>query len=641
MRTQLIEKLRKLDIKSWIYSESFPFLAISLIYIIVVSDLAIISHYSFYTNAWDLGIYAQALYSTLNYGKPLYYTVEAIGNPSRSLFGIHFSPFLFLLLPFYAIYQSPITLLVLRPIAISLGLIPLYWILRENGIINREFLIFFTVIYLIYPPMLVPVSNFDILAFLPALFLFALHYLRSENYVYTYVFILLALTVNEFVSLIVIAIGIYVLLMNWKENLEDLKLKRINKKIIFSITLLFTGFSWFILASTVITYFNPAALSTKWEWGDLGSSPWEIILNILTNPIKVLKALFNDGQKKFLYVTALLGPLAFTSLLEPLPLVMALPWLAASLLSINPLYYSIETQYPAFVSPFIFLSAIDGIKRLTNFNVNLIKRIFIMMIAVLFLSTLLIPSGLHLKFNESNDAIWLAINEIPSDAMISVMPDIYPHVCNRLEVYPYFVDGVDYVLVNVYSWWYDVVFPRPAHVATRWCDIKISDDYGIVLNMGGVILYKRGYDGPVKYFSGVNFNYGAYDVVDSSGEIILIKNETMAINFLVHRAKNPSPLFFRTPIKYLPPGNYKVAMRLKASSLICGVAARFEVRTKPGEIKIFVAEFSGDDLLAEKWRDLSFSFAIKKPMPIEIAVYVNNSTDIYFHNLNISQVSGA
>jgi uncharacterized membrane protein len=269
MRIELMEKLRKPNVKSWVRSESFLFLSIALTYIII-SGLAIISHYSFYTNAWDLGIYAQALYGTLNYRKPLYYTVEAIGNPSRSLFGIHFSPFLFLLLPIYAIYQSPITLLLLRPIAVSLGLIPLHRILRENGIANREFLIFFTIIYLIYPPMLVPVSNFDILAFLPALFLFALYYLRRKNYVQAYIFILLALTINEFVSLIVITAAIYVLLLDWRGTLEDLKLKRINRRIIFSIVLLFTGVLWFLLSSAVITYFNPAALNTKWEWGGSG-----------------------------------------------------------------------------------------------------------------------------------------------------------------------------------------------------------------------------------------------------------------------------------------------------------------------------------------------------------------------------------
>lgn len=633
MRMQLMGRLRKFNVKPWIYSDYSLFLIIALIYIFIISGLAIMSHYSFYTNAWDLGIYAQALYSTLNYWKPLYYTVEAIGNPSRSLFGIHFSPFLLLLVPVYAIYQSPITLLVLRPIAISLGLIPLCQILRENGVTKRGFLIFFTVIYLVYPPMLVPISNFDLLAFLPALFLFALHYLRRGNYARSYIFILLALMVNEFVSLIVATTAIYIPLISWREILEDLKIKKINRKMLFSIILLFTSFLWFFLASAVITYFNPLALRTKWEWGELGSGPREIVFTVLTNPIKVLNALFNDGQKKFLYIVALLGPLAFIPLLEPSALVMAVPWLAASLLSINPLYYSIETQYPAFVSPFIFLSAIDGIKKLMNLDANITKRVFIMMIITLFLSTLLIPSGIHLKFSVYNDAIWLALSEVPSDASVSIMPDIYPHACNRLEVYPYFVEGVEYVLVNIYSWWYDVTLPRPAHVATRWCDVQIGDNYGIVLNIKGVVLYKKGYNGPVKYFSGVNFNYGIYDVIDSSGEII-------STDILVHKAGDPSPLFFRTPTKYLPPGNYKVTARLKTSSFILGMALRFEVRTKPGEMKIFIAEFSGANLFLCKWRDLSFSFYIKKPMPIEIAVYVNNSIDVYFQNLNVLQVSG-
>lgn len=592
------------------------------------------SHYSFYTNAWDLGIYAQALYSTLNYWKPLYYTVEAIGNPSRSLFGIHFSPFLLLLVPVYAVYQSPITLLVLRPIAISIGLIPLYQILRDAGIASGRFLIFFTIIYLIYPPMIVPISNFDLLAFLPAIFLFALHYLRRGNYVRSYIFISLALMINEFVSLIVVMTAIYVLLINWRGILKDLKLKKINEKMLFSITLLFTGFSWFFLASAAITYFNPLALRTKWEWGELGSSPWEIVFTVLTNPIKVLNALFNDGPKKFLYIVALLGPLAFIPLLEPSALMMAMPWLAASLLSINSLYYSIETQYPAFVSPFIFLSVIDGMKRLMNINANITKRIFTMIIITLFLSTLLIPSGIHLKFSESNDAVWLALSEIPPDASVSIMPDIYPHVCNRLEVYPYFVEGVEYVLVNIYSWWYDVTLPRPAHVATRWCDVQISDNYGIVINIRGVVLYKRGYNGTVKCFSGVNFNYGIYDVVDSSGEII-------STNILVHKAGDPSPLFFRTPTRYLPPGKYNVTARLKASSFILGTAVIFEVRTRPGEVKIFTAKFDGANLSTGEWRDLSFSFSIKKPMPIEMAVYVSNSTDVYFQSLNVLQVSGS
>ena len=629
---------RLINFKFWITSDYFLLFIIALIYVIAVSSFAAITHYSFYTNAWDLGIYAQALYSTLNYGKILYYTVEAVGNPSRSLFGIHFSPFLFLLVPIYAIYQDPIILLVLRPIAISLGLIPLYLILRENKIADKRFVVPFAILYLVYPPMLAPISNFDLLSFLPAIFLLVLYYLEKKQYLRAYTFVLLALTINEFVSLIVIASAFYVLLSNWREVLGSLKRKMISKSMIFSLILLLTGVLWFTLASVVITYFNPAALRTKWEWGELGTSPGEIIFNILTNPIKAVNILFNDGQRKFLYIVALLSPLAFASLLDPLALVMALPWLAASLLSINPLYYSIETQYPAFVSPFIFFSAVKGMKRLMNFNANIMKRIIALMVIVLLISTLLIPSSVQFKRNGNSWIIRLALREIPPNASASVMPEIFPHLCNRLNVYPYFVDGVDYVLINVYSWWYDVTLPRPAHVAVKWCDAQIGDEYGILLNMKGIVLYKRGYKGPVKYFSGVKFTYTVWNVTDSSGRVVW--DEGVSGNVLVHEAGNLAPLFFRVPYKFLPPGTYNVTAIMKVSSIVSRVIVRFELRTKPGETKVLIKEFSGEDFIEDKWEILNFSFTIKKTMPIEIAVYASNFTDIYFHSLNVFQVSG-
>jgi len=630
----------RINLKFWIMSDYFLLFTIALIYVVAVSSLAIAGHYSFYTNAWDLGIYAQSLYSTLNYGKLLYYTVEAIGNPSRSLFGIHFSPFLFLLVPVYAIYQDPITLLVLRPAAISMGLIPLYLILRAKKIANRNFLILFSVIYLVYPPMLVPILNFDVLSFLPAIFLFALYYLDRGRYLRSYMFILLALTVNEFVSLIVVAVAVYVLLADWRGMLDSLRRRKISRNMVFSLILLFTGILWFTLASAIITYFNPVAFETKWEWGELGTGPKEIIFNVLTNPVKAWSILFNDGQRKFLYIVALLGPLAFTPLLDPLALIMALPWLAASLLSINPLYYSIETQYPAFVSPFIFLSAINGIKRLTNFNAKIIKRTVILMIIVLLISTLLIPSNIHFEVDERNRIIGLALREIPPDASVSIMPEIFPHVCNRLEVYPYFVDGVDYVLINVYSWWYDVTFPRPAHIAVKWCDANINEDYGIILNMKGIVLYKRGYKGPVKYFSGVDFTYTFCNVADSSGRVVQVQDEVISGSALIHEAGNLAPLFFRVPYKFLPPGTYNVTALMKVSSFVPGWIVKFELRTKPGEIKLLTKKFLGGDFRAGEWEILNFSFVIERPMPIEIATYVNNSTDIYFYSLRVMQVSG-
>ena len=629
------------NVRKIVSSDRFILFMLAVIYVSLASYFGVISHYTFSTNAWDLGIYAQALYTTLNYGKILYYTVEAIGNPSRSLFGIHFSPFLFLILPIYAIYQNPVTLLILRQVAISMGLIPLYLILRESGIKSKALTIFLATAYLVYPPMMIPVSNFDVSSFLPSLFLFALHYIRKQRYLRAYPFIILALMVNEFVPFIIAAMAFYCLILDWRKNYEKIKCGKITKNILFALSLLALSGAWFLLASKVITYFNPSALETKWEWGDLGSSPGEIIVNSLSNPVKAIMRVFNDGERKFLYLIALLGPLAFIPLLDPTALIMALPWLAASFLSINPLYYSILTQYPAFVSAFVFLSAVDGIKRLKNINMNILKRIVLAMSITLLISTLLIPSNIQIKYGGKRGAIYqLALSEIPPNASISVMPEIFPHVCNRLEVYPYFNESVEYVLIDVYSWWYDVYLPRPTHLAPRWCDAKIGEEYGIILNMDGVILYKKGYGGPVKNFSGVSFTYTVDNVSEYFGKAFLVQEGEVFGRILVHEAGSNAPLLFKTPRKILPPGIYNVTTFLKVSSAISEDLITFEVREVPGDIELLVKRFSGESLLDNAWKPLSFSFTLKKPALIEIAAYVDNSTDIYFQSLRIVQVSG-
>jgi uncharacterized membrane protein len=206
------------------------------VYIIVVSYVSFLGHETFKTNAWDLGIYSQSLWTTLKDGTFFYSTPALPGNPSGSFFGIHFSPFLFFLLPIYSLLPDPITLLVLRSIALSAGLIPLYWLVREE-LKNQIFVLVFAIVYLFYPPTLVPLNNFDLEAFLPALFLFSLYYLKHEKLFRAYFFIILALMVNEFVPLIVVAMAVYYFLLHRKEIFNGLWSRKITKNAIFSITL--------------------------------------------------------------------------------------------------------------------------------------------------------------------------------------------------------------------------------------------------------------------------------------------------------------------------------------------------------------------------------------------------------------------
>ncbi len=633
-------------ITTLIRSDYFILFLIAFFYVIVVSSLAISRHYAFRTNAWDLGIYSQSLYSTLNHGKILYYTSELAGNPSGSLFGIHFSPFLFLLVPIYAIYQNPVTLLVLRPIAISIGLIPLYWILRDQQINSRLVTFFLAIIYVIYPPINAPLSNFDVEAFLPALFLFAIYYLRKGKLLHSYVFVVLALMVNEFVPLIVIAMAVYFFLLHRGEIIGGFRSKKITKNAIFSILLLITGILWFMLASAVISHFNPNALSTKWEWGEFGSSPGEIVTNAVINPAKTITVLFNDGQSKFLYITSLFGPLAFLSFLDPLTLIMTLPWMGASLLSVNPLYYAIGTQYPAFVSPFLFVAAINGIKKLGNISSrDVLRKIGFLMAVSLVISILLLPTAGDFSVTETEEPTRLALAEIPSTASVSLMPEMHPHVVNRLEVYPYFKDGVDYVLFNVYSWWYTVSLPRPAHVAPRWCDADIGDEYGLIINANGVLLYKNGYTGSLKLFEGVNFTYTHSNAQFATGNLaqddVNFGDSVTKADVLVHKVTDPTPLFFSIPEKALPPGNYEITMVLKVSSSTHNEAITFAGLKGPEKSEIITMTIEGSDFTeADRWQVFTFNFSLERSAFIEFDAYVTNSTDVYFYSMNVLQVSG-
>ncbi|TRO54194.1 DUF2079 domain-containing protein [Candidatus Bathyarchaeota archaeon] len=640
-------KIDKDRIRAILRSDYFILFLIALIYVIIISSVAIVRHNAFRTNAWDLSIYAQSLYTTLNHGKLLYYTCELPGNPAGSLFGIHFSPFLFLLLPIYALFQNPITLLVLRPVAISLGLIPLYWILREQHP-NRKLLIFFiAIIYVIYPPITAPVSNFDVEVFLPALFLFAMYYLKKGKLLNAYAFVVLALMVNEFVPLIILSMALYFFLLHRTNIIGGLLSKKVSKNAIFVIILLATSIVWFMSSSAIISHFNPNALSTKWEWGEFGNSPGEIVINVVTNPGKTITALLNDGQSKFLYITSLFGPLMFLSFLNPLTLIMTLPWLGASLLSINPLYYAIGTQYPAFVSPFIFVAAINGIKKLGEIgNKNVIKKIGYLMAVTLAISILLFPAAGDFVGRSSDDVTRMALKEIPSTASVSVMPDVHPHLCNRLEVYPYFQQGVDYVLLDVYNWWYDVVLPRPAHVAPRWCDAEIGDEYGIVINAKGVLLYQNGYTGPVKIFEGVDFTYKHSDVQIATGKVVQddvnLEGSIIKTDVLVHNATtDPTPLFFTVPEKVMPPGTYNVTVLLKTSNRTRSEVITLTALKAPEQSTVATKTIRGNDFKrAETWQMFMLSFTLEQPTYIKIVAEVTHSTDVSFYSMNVLQTMG-
>jgi len=143
-----------------------------------------LKHLSFQTFAFDLGIFMQSLYTTL-YNHLLFAETPDIVDSLTSLqyipfFRIHFSPIMFLLLPFYASFPSEITLFLIQSIISASPIFLIYAIAREYYDYRNSIII--SLSYLINP-LLYYANFFDfhLESFIPFFFFLLTYYFLKDR----------------------------------------------------------------------------------------------------------------------------------------------------------------------------------------------------------------------------------------------------------------------------------------------------------------------------------------------------------------------------------------------------------------------------------------------------------------------------
>ncbi|MBX5327945.1 DUF2079 domain-containing protein [Candidatus Bathyarchaeota archaeon A05DMB-5] len=500
------------------------------------------------TTAWDLGIYEQSIWSTANAGKFFWYTVELPINSGGCFFGIHFSPVLFLVVPIYKIFQSTASLLVLQSFVIASGAVPLYLIgLKETG--NQKYAFFFSFLYLMYPPMWgVNVFDFHTQAFLPVFFFFAFYYLSNKKFLKYFLFIILALSVVEFVPFIVIFFGLYGFWVERKTIKQSIRTFNyqllLNKTVVASILTIILGISWYVIARTVIFLCNPTVFPNRnWiQFGDPLHNPVALLWNVISNPLRTIQMILPTLEEKVIYLFGLLAPVGLLSLLDIPSLLIASPWFLAALLSnYAPYYTAIGCQYVAFAAPFVFISAVRGGKRLfvlkdkfSSFHLSFggagKKMLIVFYVVILLVSYVVLFYQPHVDLLASKTVKrsfnhFTALNRIlelvPPDASIMTQNDIHPHLSQRVYAYAmweptlwiyasyasasnisvvdFFLQkaSVDYVLIDAMSEWY---LENIEEYSLRLIE---NGSYGIYASADYVWLLKREYaDDSVRLFDG-------------------------------------------------------------------------------------------------------------------------------------------
>lgn len=522
------------------YSDLVVLTAVA-VYTVVLSYLTILKYYAFKVYAADLGIVNQSLWTTLFAGRFLYSTVESLYIPSGVFLAIHFSPIMFLIMPVYAIFPSPETLLVLQSFIIGFGAIPVFWVARD-ALKSRLTGVVLALMYLLYAPIqALNWHDFHMQAFLPLFFTLSLYYLMKSKWRRFFVFLILAMICEEHAAILVIFIGLYV---GWrhKDQLSLLVKRRTlkSKEFLMMPITVAMGATWYLFTLWFRgTFFsiNPNLVYEFVGAGNFGilgvSDVWEIPFAAVSQPLKFMELLSFDWQLKVLYIVLFFAPLAFLSVFDSV-LLAAAPWIAFSMMSQTAVHHVLSKHhYSAYIISFVFIAGILGFKKVLERVVEkhkfggakgLLMFVLVCSVVMSAVSTPLSPvlnilypgyyqDGGFPQVTKHEVLLSEVIQMVPSDASILTQDRIFPHVSSRVDAYvvptPLLKDPskrdlvVEYVNTIISKVDYVLVDEKFDPYVSKFVVslLRRKGGFGLFVSAGEntIRLYKRGYTDATTY----------------------------------------------------------------------------------------------------------------------------------------------
>ncbi|MGD8904701.1 MAG: DUF2079 domain-containing protein [Anaerolineae bacterium] len=398
-------------------------IVLALAFSVAVGTMGVIRHLRFNSTAYDLAIFEQSIWSTLH-GRPFATSFE-VSNKLAD----HFSPFLVVPVLPYALYQSPLTLVVLQALALGLGAIPVFRI-AQRRLSSDVMATALAMAYLLYPALgFMARFDFHIEVFAVPALLAAFDAMEQERWRTATIWLAVPLLCKENLGLTAAAFGLYALL--------------VRKKPSWGVAWVVVGLAQFTLTSFwLIPTLRGESSDTLMRYAWLGNSPVEMFKTVVTSPGQVWAHVTGGGR--LFYLVQLLAPVGFLGLLGPLELALAAPGLAVNLLAQEATQSSIYLQYTVPIVPFVFVSAVWGMGRLRT----LLHRPWAWYLAGLALIPLSLSAFLiENPFREqpflpklwseieNADTVRQALETIPKEGTMVTTNNYAPHMAQRPEIY--------------------------------------------------------------------------------------------------------------------------------------------------------------------------------------------------------------
>ena len=453
-------------------------------YLFIFGSMSCLRYISLHSTIADLGFYENRIWQIAHNGKFEY------------LINGHFSPILFIHAVIYKVIPSTITLLILQTVTIALASIPLFSI-STRYLKNNKLSLFVVIVFFLFTA----VEYNNLFDFHPdhvfiALILLCFYFLETNKKGWFLFVAILSSFVKEPYLFGVAALGLYTAVRyKWY-------------KTGISISLLSMAL-FFIHAKIILPHYyggtNPVIESQSGSYSYLGNSFSGIIKTIIGNPSIVIKELIN--LKKVLFVYVLFVPLLLIPLLSPATLVLTLPSFAIQLLSTCPLHYTFNNQYTASLIPFVFVSFVYGLKKLSAKKLSIaISSVCIVSvwfnitigaspISYLFwehTKTVNPYSFKNYMVSSHSRKISIAISMIPEGVSVCAQNSVYTSRLAKRDIFylfPYEYERADYIILDENRLKY-----VGDHIDNEKYDIllkEIPKTHTIVFQDDGIYLFKK------------------------------------------------------------------------------------------------------------------------------------------------------
>lgn len=460
------------------------FFIIFSIYFITINFLR---YENFYTGRFDLGNMDQTVWNTLN-GRIFQTSSDGIGIISR--LSVHADFMLIFLAPFYLIWPDARMLLLLQTVIVGLGVFFVY-LISLHYTRSRNISLAFGISYLFNPFVHHTILyDFHAVTLATTLLLAAYYFFLKKKYWNFVVFAILAAITKEQVWLIAALFG----LVDLMRNLKAEKTRKLISIALFIIPLcIFVYIVW--VAIPGLRGSNHFAIS---YYSDFGSSPTEIVQNIMFSPGKTLETFLREDRT--LYLFRLFSPVGFLALLSPITLIFAVPDLLINMLSSNEQLRHVYYQYSTNLTPFIFISAIVGLKKaLTKIKSIPSYALITYLLFWTFFSAYQFGPLPGARFpnlamiaspQKNKEFINKHLATIPSTNSVSATNNLGSHLSQREELYslPFAVGQADFVAILLDRGTGKETFEKQKELASI---LKEDKQYTLIVEKDSFFLFKK------------------------------------------------------------------------------------------------------------------------------------------------------